>query len=78
MYRFKTGQFEGMILEQVMLRNAPDLYRLADWAECKTILQDTGPSSLRQSRSGNNDRAGDLGPQQHSGQWLCDSYRNRE
>jgi hypothetical protein len=40
MYRFKSGQFEDMILEQVMLRNAPDLYRMVDWAERKTILQD--------------------------------------
>lgn len=40
MYRFKSGQFEDMILEQVMLRNAPDLYRLVDWAERKSILQD--------------------------------------
>src|SRR5258708_2817027 len=40
MYRFKTGLFEGMILEQAMLRNAPDLYRMVDWAKRKTILQD--------------------------------------
>ena len=40
MHRFKSGQFEGKILEQVMLRNAPDLYRLADSAKRKSILQD--------------------------------------
>jgi hypothetical protein len=32
MYRFKSGKFEGRTMEQVMLRSAPRLYPVADWA----------------------------------------------
>jgi hypothetical protein len=40
MHRLKFGKFEGMALEQVMLRKAPDLYRIVKWAERKSIFQD--------------------------------------
>lgn len=38
MYRFKTGKFAGKSMEQVMLRNAPDLYEIAGWATDKPQL----------------------------------------
>lgn len=38
MYRFKSGQFKNMQIECVMLRYAPALYRLVDWAEDKPHL----------------------------------------
>lgn len=37
-YRFKHGKFAGKTMEQVMLRRAPDLYRVAAWAEAEGIL----------------------------------------
>ena len=39
MYRFKSGQFEGRSMEQVILRYAPGLYRMASWAEDKSHLR---------------------------------------
>lgn len=31
-YRFKTGEFAGKTMEQVMLRRAPSLYSMVKWA----------------------------------------------
>lgn len=39
MYRFKSGKYKGKLLEEVMLRSAPGLYRRAEWASDKPDLR---------------------------------------
>jgi hypothetical protein len=33
MYRIKNGKFAGRTMEQAMLRNAPDVYRIGAWGQ---------------------------------------------
>ncbi len=37
MHRFSSGQFEGLTIEQAMLRDAPALYGIVEWARDKDI-----------------------------------------
>jgi ferredoxin-NADP reductase len=39
MYRFKSGKFAGMTVEQAMLRDASRQYSIADWATDKPHLR---------------------------------------
>jgi hypothetical protein len=37
MYRFKHGKFKGMTMERSLLRDAPELYRVARWAKTQDV-----------------------------------------